>query len=293
MENKTAREIFSGGSNDPYITGTIMVQYAYATNYTNVAHPSEPNYVWLEAGTNVFSDATLDTDNDPSGSNSTASSQHLATLLTDAGKHWKAYEEDIAGGSCPIADVNNYAVRHDPFVFFQDIAGSPPSSSAPNCIANVVPFSKLDADIQGGTLPDYGFITPNVIDDMHDGTIADGDSWLQNTQGIQDLFGYVTNPVNRAFLVIVWDECENSSGTDCSGALPMLLVTAPSFLATTGKAVTTALSHTSTVQSLQEIFELTPGQTDPVTGQAYPWLGNAGSAGTNDLSSFFKPGLFP
>jgi Phosphoesterase family len=36
----------------------------------------------------------------------------------------------------------------------------------------------LATDLAGGTLPAFSFITPNLIDDMHDGTIADGDTWL-------------------------------------------------------------------------------------------------------------------
>ena len=42
----------------------------------------------------------------------------------------------------------------------------------------MVDYSQLDADLAAGTVPDYVFITPNLINDMHDGSIAQGDAWL-------------------------------------------------------------------------------------------------------------------
>src|SRR5215467_7987435 len=70
--------------------GNISRQVAYATNYHNVLatasgnnphiHPSEPNYIWAEAGTNfgVLNDA------DPFPNNSQDNQLHLVRLLTDA-----------------------------------------------------------------------------------------------------------------------------------------------------------------------------------------------------------------
>src|SRR5437763_2281889 len=81
----------------------ISQQTAYATNYRNVLataggnnphiHPSEPNYIWAEAGTNF---GVLN-DNDPyrvPGGTNQDTNLHLATLLTQAGKTWKSYQED-------------------------------------------------------------------------------------------------------------------------------------------------------------------------------------------------------
>ncbi len=85
-------------------TQHLSEQVAYASAYHNVLatangnnahiHPSEPNYLWAEAGSNfgVFND------NDPfrvSGPTNQNTTQHLATLLTGAGKTWKSYQEDI------------------------------------------------------------------------------------------------------------------------------------------------------------------------------------------------------
>src|ERR1700719_473294 len=94
------------GSAYAIVNGTnvhLSEQVAYATNYHNVLatpsgnnphiHPSEPNYLWAEAGTNfgVFND------NDPFktvGGTNQNTPLHLSTLLTLAGKTWKSYQED-------------------------------------------------------------------------------------------------------------------------------------------------------------------------------------------------------
>ncbi|HEX3585335.1 MAG TPA: hypothetical protein VH024_05030, partial [Candidatus Angelobacter sp.] len=86
----------------------ISEQTAFATNYRNVLataggnnphiHPSEPNYIWAEAGTNfgVFND------NDPfspasgTGQISNQDNQlHLVRLFDQCGVNWRSYQEDI------------------------------------------------------------------------------------------------------------------------------------------------------------------------------------------------------
>src|SRR5260370_3096801 len=81
-------------------TSGISRQVAYATNYLNAdlgIHPSEPNYIWAEAGENFgvvnddnpyHADCSLDTVQ--------TTDQHLSAFLTGAGKTWRAYQEDTA-----------------------------------------------------------------------------------------------------------------------------------------------------------------------------------------------------
>src|SRR5437868_4346020 len=75
-------------------TSGISGEVAYATNYLNSGigvHPSEPNYIWAEAGTNfgVFND------NDPCASgNQQYTNQHLTAFLMEKRISWKSYQED-------------------------------------------------------------------------------------------------------------------------------------------------------------------------------------------------------
>ena len=86
MENHDASQIY-GNSSAPYINNTLVPAYAHASNFNDelpLSIPSEPHYVWMEAGTNAFSDHTFTTDNDPSSSNSTSSTAHLSTQIKNA-----------------------------------------------------------------------------------------------------------------------------------------------------------------------------------------------------------------
>ncbi len=234
----------------------------------------------------------------PKTSNSACSHVHLTQLLDHAGIPWKAYAEGVtAGGSglCPIANdsANNYAAKHVPFVFFQDVSGNPPSKSASYCEQHVVDYSQFKGDLAAGNGARYGFITPNRCDDGHDSCpptndkIAQIDGWLKNDPGVQALITYVTAPANHAILLILWDE------GSAPNPQPMLLVAPPATLANAGKANGTVLSHSANLKSLQEIFQLDPGHVDPTTSAPYPWLRHAGDSGLNDYSSFFQSGQFP
>src|SRR5207248_10816215 len=129
MENTNWSSIAGNTASAPYINGLLTrSDAAYATQYYNPAgvHPSEPNYVWMEAGaaTNLPNGATtvnLTTDNDPSSSNSTSTTDHLVSYLNKAGISWKAYQEGIDGTACPLASNSStgYAAKHNPMIFFQ------------------------------------------------------------------------------------------------------------------------------------------------------------------------------
>lgn len=150
-------------------------QTSYASNYYNALynnptvsiHPSEPNYVWQEAGlTGPLNDA------DPYANtpNNIVNAPNLSALLQSAGISWKSYQEDIdlmptsgtvnqpgansltstvapqSQWTVPLKSMSgtspdytnpyngshqyNYAVKHDGQVFFTATNGS--SSTAPN-----------------------------------------------------------------------------------------------------------------------------------------------------------------
>ena len=90
----------------------ISEHVSYATAYHNVLatsngsnpsiHPSEPNYLWAEAGTNfgVLNDNSPYQTGLTGGTNGTGGTNqntplHLSTLLTQAGRTWRSYQEDV------------------------------------------------------------------------------------------------------------------------------------------------------------------------------------------------------
>ena len=73
------------------------------------------------------------------------------------------------------------------------------------------PYSQLAADLaEAQTTPAFGWITPNMLHDMHDGTVAEGDTWLSGE--IPKLLAAPAWTEQRSLLVITWDEDDNAPG---------------------------------------------------------------------------------
>ncbi|HEX7837963.1 MAG TPA: alkaline phosphatase family protein [Kofleriaceae bacterium] len=275
MENHAASSIY-GSTHAPYINNTLIPMYGRATNFTDVLPQlaSEPHYIWMEAGTNAFSDHSFTTDNNPSSSNSTASTAHLSTQIVAAGSTWLAYQEGINSttGACPIAGSGSYAPKHDPFIFFRDVSGSTPSKTNAFCAAHHKALTALATDLTNNTVAAYNFITPNLCNDMHDSCspvsdpIKQGDNWL--SANVPAIITYLN--AHQGALFIVWDEPEGSTGT-----IPLIVVgphVKPNF------ASSVQYSHSSMVKSFEQILAL-------------PTLSTVTSA--NTFSDFFDAGFFP
>jgi phospholipase C len=273
LENEGTGAVY-GSANAPYTNG-VMHQYAYATHYADAIpsiHLSEPHYVWLEAGTNHFSDHTFTTDNDASQGNSTASTAHLSTQLAAAGISWTAYAEDVPSG-CPIHNSGFYADRHNPFVFFRDIAGDPISTQTAGCAAHFKGFPALTQDLANAQMPAYSFIIPNVCDDGHGASgcpysdtpaneVKAADGWLAGN--LPAMITYAN--AHHGVIFIAWDESEGAP------AQPFLAV-GPTIKQ--GYVSSTAFDHSSLLKTVQEILGVTP------------LLGHAADAGTHDLADLF------
>jgi phospholipase C len=203
MENHSAGQIL-GSSDAPYIN-SLAQQNAVAAGYHDpYVHPSEPNYLWMTAGENFG----ILNDNDPGSSNTIASTSHIADQVEGAGLTWKAYEESM-GPPCGLASVGDYAVKHDPFAYYDDVNGWNGTAFEPSarCTAHIVDYSQLADDLAASTVPDYVFITPNLMDDMHNGTVQDGDAWLaRELPSILASDAYQRGGV----VFLLWDEGSNS-----------------------------------------------------------------------------------
>ena len=266
MENHNWSQIL-GSKNAPYIN-SLLPKASHAEQYFNPPgiHPSLPNYLWLEAGTNF---GILD-DNPPSV-NSQTTTQHLVTFLQNKGITWKTYQENIDGLTCPLATAGEYAVKHNPFVYFDDVTGNQNPNSA-ECISHVRPFTEMANDLATGNVAQYNFITPNLCDDMHDrckpihNAIAQGDTWLsQNLPTILNSAAYQTG---AAF--ITWDEAATGDG-------PIGMIVLSPFAKGAGYQNSIHYTHGSTLRTFQEIFGVTP------------FLGDA--ANQTDLGDLFA--VFP
>jgi phospholipase C len=224
----------------PYINNTLLPQASYASNYRNVygMHPSLPNYLWMEAGTNfgIKDDA-------PVAVHHQTTHQHLAAYLDKAGITWKVYDEAVVENVCPLKRW------HDPFVFFDDMTDNQNPKSV-KCILHNRPLTELASNLKEGPVARYNFIVPGYCHSMHDicngkNRIQLGDEWLASiVPTILDSDAYKQNGV----LFITWDE----SRVFPDGIIPMIVL---SPLAKGGGYTNTIkYDHGSLLRTLQEIF---------------------------------------
>jgi phosphatidylinositol-3-phosphatase len=194
MENEEASSIV-GNSSMPYLNGTLIPHSLLLTNYTAVSHPSLPNYDALTSG-------MTESCGDSCPANFTQN--NIFNELHQAGISFASFDESMTS-PCEYGNSGEYASKHNPEVYYTDIAGSV-------CNATDLPFSSLNFS----HLPQFSFVTPNLISDMHDGSAAQGDAWLSaNVPKFQ---------ASGATVIVVFDEGSTDIGgggqvfADISGA---------------------------------------------------------------------------
>jgi hypothetical protein len=298
----------------PYINSLITpgnpnsIQVSYATRYYNSGigvHPSEPNYVWAEAGT----DFGVHTDNEPrDASHNVFNAPHLTAQFNAAGISWKNYQEDVQLGLSPTNNASgtngpinpyygttqyNYAVKHNPMAFFPDTQTQ-----------NVYPLSQLFLDLSTHTVAQYNWITPNQFNDAHSAltggftyrgvhytgdqaAIAIGDNFL--SQIVPQIMA-TPEYQNNGVIIIWWDESEKGDSTNFT--IPEIVISP--LAKGNAYASSVEMNHSSDVKTMEEIFGL-PFLNNPIptAEKNASGIGYNNVAVVNDLSDLFKDGVIP
>lgn len=243
----------TGSSSAPYFN-SIASKCGVATNYHNVTHPSLPNYIAATSGT-----ASLEPFySDCSPSDECSSS---APSIFGQGETWKAYEESMPS-NCDPSNTDDYAARHNPPAFYPALT---------TCSANDVPYRQLATDLASNALPAFSFITPNLTDDMHDGTIAQGDAWLSSNLPTILASPEYTSGSTAVFVTFDEGNDDGQTGEDCvadtsdNSCHVLTIVISPSTAA--GSTSATMFSHYSLLATTEQLLGL-------------PALGRAASAAT-------------
>ncbi len=249
MENHNICDIYThcGG------TGTYMTALADAysialqDNYCNV-NPSLPNYLCLSGATDFGCSGYDGGPNSNPCTNSAWNSENIIDRILGAGLTWKAYMEDMPS-NCYGDDSGNYAVRHDPFVYYNDIV-----SNSTRC-NQVVPAgtagSALVADLAStSTASNYMWFTPNTCNDMHDCDIPTGDTYLSVLVPL--ILGSNVFLTQRAALLLTFDEGYGQ---------PIYTVWAGPVVKTAYTS-STAYSHYSVLSTIESNWNLPPLTTN-------------------------------
>jgi len=175
--------------------------------------------MWLVAGQPITSN-----DNTKSCYNA----DNIARHVIAAGMKWRAYQEDLPYPGFTGLSSALYVRRHNPMIDFSD-------TCTPGQAKNSVPYTQLAADIANHATPNYAYITPNLNNDAHNGTLPAADYWLsKHVPAILALPEF--KPGGDGILFVVWDEadlggngkidnrCTSTLKSGCGGRIATLVI---------------------------------------------------------------------
>lgn len=194
-----------GNPEMPYYNQLIS-EYGLATQFYSDQHSSLPALMWFVAG------AAIEPNNDTVSCGHTE--DNVVRELLKQGYTWKSYQENLpyAGFQGLYSPDNLYYRRHNPLIDFSDVCPGTGQDT------NSVPYAQLASDLAEGNVVNYAWITPNVNDDAHNGTVQEADQWLEaNVPNI--LARPEFSPGGDGILFIVWDESDLGSDNRCSATV--------------------------------------------------------------------------
>jgi Phosphoesterase family len=249
----------------------VAEQGVLMNSYYAVTHPSEPNYL-----ASVFGDffGLGDDDYWYVPNNIT----NLFDVLNDGKVSWACYEENMPftgyqqfNYSQPNYVSPNatkpytyYVRKHNPCAFAQE-AGT----NADYAIRNRN-FNDFAADLNASALPQWMFITPNMVNDAHDSTVQYVGNWTDYW-----LLPLLENPKfndNRTLILLTFDENENYGENNqiftvaLGGALPSELKN------TTDSTYYTHYSSISTVEANWGLKNLGRGDVQKGMNNVFDWV---------------------
>ena len=257
LENESFEVTFGPKSPARYLARTLPAHGVLLTHYYGTGHYSLDNYLAMISGQaanpdtrddcETFSDFVA-TGTTPDGQAIGHGCVYPANVLTLAdelkavGKDWRGYFEDMGNdpareaSSCahpaigaadgtqkaqkPSATVpkgDQYAVRHNPFVYFHSIIDSP------DCATHVVRLEQLTEDLaSAASTPAFSFVTPSLCSDGHDTPCVD-----HRPGGLRSADAFLREWVPRilaseayrkdGLLIVTFDEGESESTPDGNG----------------------------------------------------------------------------
>ena len=184
-ENRAYAEIIDNAA-APYLNALAAGGALFTRSYA-LLHPSEPNYLAL------FSGATHGLTDDSCPHSYAA--PNLGSQLLGAGLSFAGYSDSLPSDGFTGCSSGPYARKHNPWVNFPNVPASGNRT-----------LSRFGSNY--AALPTVSFVIPNLDHDMHDGSVAGGDSWLK-----AHLDGYARwASTHNSLLIVTWDEDDRSAG---------------------------------------------------------------------------------
>jgi len=252
LENTSYEDVIGSGA-APSLNA-LARRYGLATQSYAFGHPSLPNYLTLVAGSNfgITSDCT----------DCEASGTSIADQLAARGSSWGAYLEDMPSPCYTGASVDDsYGKKHNPFMYFAQIRNDSAQCNRDR------PFGAFYPALDGGALPWFSLVVPNLCDDGHNCSLSQSDSWVGGFSA------HVTGSAwfqRGGVLIVTYDEGSGGAGC-CNGAAGGHIATIVASVATpAGARLAAPVTHAGVLRTVEELAGL-------------PFLGAAACACSGDL----------
>ena len=231
----------------------LATTYGRTSHYSATTHPSLPNYLDLAGG------STFGVKDDSAPAAHPVHGPSVFDLALTSGRSARTYAEAMPA-ACWLENDGRYAVRHNPWTYFSDDA------SRRACQLDDVPLGDVTSgalhdDLESGTLPNVGFVVPDVCNDAHSCPLGTADAWVAGWMS-QVLAGPDWR-AGRLAVVVTFDEAENGGENTV-----LTVVVAPGLH---GVVADTALTHQSWTRWMSDLV----GATAPGAAGSAPSLGAA------------------
>ncbi|HET9061634.1 MAG TPA: alkaline phosphatase family protein [Acidimicrobiales bacterium] len=224
----------------------IAARCGLATNYQAVDHPSLPNYMQMTSGEPFYS-YPWNLDCDPGGACLTNAPSIFSELI-QAHKQWRSYAEGMSQ-NCGRVSYGTYAAKHNPAVYYRSVAVQ---CEAWDLSMGTPQSGPLRSMLLHGPAVPLVTMTPDVNDDMHNGTIQQADAWL--ARWLPRVVASPAYQLGHLAVIIAWDEGPGVG--DYGSTAPLLVMSAStrtgtkSSLSLNDYSVLAAMSHLTGVKPL-------------------------------------------
>ncbi|KAF8262921.1 phosphoesterase family-domain-containing protein [Lactarius quietus] len=257
--------------------GILLDQY-YA-----VTHPSQPNYL-ASVGGDFWGLADDDEYHIPPNIST------IVDLLDEKDISWASYQESMPTDGYEgfnFSSVNYlntsappytfYVRKHDPLIVYDSVAGNATRR------ANIRNFNDFAVDVNASVIPQWVWVTPNMVDDAHDTTIDFAGDWVE--YWLYPLLNDNNFNDNRTLILLTFDETETYTINNhifavlLGGAIP------DSARGTVDSTYYTHYSSLSTVEANWGLGSLGRGDTNKTLSNVYSFVANATGYTNLDVSA--------
>jgi hypothetical protein len=280
MENHGAGSII--GNRAARFENVLARRYITLTNWTGVDHPSAPNYVALTTGRDNHQAGANDcTPSFPGLTGCDYVGDNLGVQLAAAGIPARWFAEGLSRDGCSIANAQSGLgdVNHEPWAYLPTWQSNRTACGEAGLTTRPPRDARMLAALRSASPPDFVWLTPDLNDDTHDGSIAYGDRYLKALiSAVQRTSWYR----HRGTIVVTYDEDEGETNPRGYCRHPVILAAVgrtciPTFIVSRADKgvgpVATPGDHYGLLRSIEKAYGL-------------PLLGNAAARRYGSISRY-------